>query len=72
METAKAEPSVSYLLIRDADLADSGKYSCSPSNTGVSHIRVHVLNGKLASGYTRKSFKEFYLHIIKWLGQDAL
>lgn len=46
METAKAEPSVSYLLIRDADLADSGKYSCSPSNTGVSHIRVHVLNGK--------------------------
>lgn len=46
METAKGEPTVSYLLIRDADLADSGLYSCSPSNTAVASIRVHVLNGK--------------------------
>lgn len=31
--------------MQDADLADSGKYSCAPSNANVSSIRVHVLNG---------------------------
>ena len=43
--TEKGDVTTSYLLIQDADLADSGKYSCSPSNADVASIRVHVLNG---------------------------
>lgn len=37
---------MSILLIEDADLGDSGKYSCYPSNTEITSIRVHVLKGK--------------------------
>lgn len=44
--TDKDDLTTSYLLIQDADLPDSGKYSCSPSNADVASIRVHVLNGK--------------------------
>lgn len=46
MITEKGEVTISYLLIQNADLADSGKYSCSPSNADVASVRVHVLNGK--------------------------
>lgn len=41
--TEKAEVSISHLLIQKADLADSGRYSCSPSNADVASVRVHVL-----------------------------
>lgn len=44
--TEKGDTTTSYLLIQNADLADSGKYSCSPSNADVAFVRVHVLNGK--------------------------
>lgn len=44
--TEKGDVTTSYLLIQHADLADSGKYSCSPSNADVASVRVHVLNGK--------------------------
>lgn len=37
---------VSYLLIQDADQGDTGKYTCAPSNTPASSIKVHVLNGE--------------------------
>lgn len=37
---------MSILLIEYADLGDSGKYSCYPSNTEITSIRVHVLKGK--------------------------
>jgi hypothetical protein len=43
--TEKGEVTTSYLLIQGAELADSGKYSCSPSNADVASVRVHVLNG---------------------------
>ena len=45
--TEKGEVTTSYLLIQHADISDSGKYSCSPSNADVASVRVHVLNGKL-------------------------
>lgn len=45
MITEKGDVTTSYLLIQNADLADSGKYSCSPSNADVASVRVHVLNG---------------------------
>lgn len=41
--TEKAEVTISHLLIQKADLADSGRYSCSPSNADVASVRVHVL-----------------------------
>lgn len=44
--TEKGDVTTSYLLIQNADLADSGKYSCSPSNAELAIVRVHVLNGK--------------------------
>lgn len=43
--TEKGDVTTSFLLIQNADLADSGKYSCSPSNADVASVRVHVLNG---------------------------
>jgi len=43
--TEKGDITISYLLIQNADLADSGRYSCSPSNADVASVRVHVLNG---------------------------
>lgn len=45
--TEKGDVTTSFLLIQNADLADSGKYSCAPSNADVASVRVHVLNGKL-------------------------
>lgn len=41
----------SFLLIKDADIGDSGKYSCSPSNADVASVKVHVLNGKNVNRY---------------------
>lgn len=47
MITEKGETTTSYLLIQDARVSDSGKYSCSPSNADVAGVRVHVLaNGE--------------------------
>lgn len=43
--TEKADVTISHLLIQKADLADSGRYSCSPSNADVASVRVHVLTG---------------------------
>lgn len=40
-------------------MADSGKYSCSPSNADVASVRVHVLNGRLA--FIWVSFLIFFL-----------
>ncbi|KAL1449182.1 hypothetical protein WDU94_000401 [Cyamophila willieti] len=44
--TEKGDVTTSYLLIQQAELKDSGKYSCSPSNADVASVYVHVLNGK--------------------------
>lgn len=47
--TEKGDVTTSHLLIQNADLDDSGKYSCSPSNADVASVRVHVLNGRFDS-----------------------
>ncbi|XP_011291652.2 protein sidekick-like [Musca domestica] len=44
--TEKGDITTSYLLLQNADLADSGKYSCAPSNAEMTSIRVHVLSGE--------------------------
>ncbi|XP_037080225.1 neuronal growth regulator 1-like [Pollicipes pollicipes] len=44
--TEKGEVTTSHLLIRRAGPADSGVYSCSPSNAQVASIIVHVLKGE--------------------------
>lgn len=54
--TEKGDVTTSNLLIVNANLADSGRYSCSPSNADVSSVRVHVINGKFHSHcYTMRS-----------------
>lgn len=47
--TEKGAATTSYLLVRQAAAADSGRYSCSPSNAEVASVRVHVLNGQYLS-----------------------
>lgn len=49
-KTIKSEETKSILLIYDADLLHSGKYSCYPSNTEIASIRVHVLQGEWDEG----------------------
>lgn len=36
----------SFLLVQDAKLSDSGRYTCNPSNAQPKSITVHVLNGE--------------------------
>ena len=43
--TEKGEQTTSYLLIQRAQQADSGKYTCQPSNANTKSVMVHVLNG---------------------------
>lgn len=47
MKTHTGDMTTSYLLIENADIGDSGKYTCGPSNTGPASVKVHVfLHGK--------------------------
>lgn len=47
MKTHASEWTTSYLLIHDADIADSGIYTCAPTSGGRTNIKVHVfLHGK--------------------------
>ncbi|XP_039276400.1 zwei Ig domain protein zig-8 isoform X2 [Nilaparvata lugens] len=42
--TEKGDMTTSYLLIQRAQAADSGKYTCNPSNANSKTVVVHVLN----------------------------
>ncbi|XP_052737526.1 zwei Ig domain protein zig-8-like [Bicyclus anynana] len=44
--TEKGAATTSYLLVQDAAPADSGRYSCAPSNAELAAVRVHVLDGE--------------------------
>lgn len=55
--TEKGDVTFSSLLIQRADIPDSGKYSCSPSNADVASIRVHVLKGKCNNTIKSGNFK---------------
>ncbi len=62
----------SYLLIRDADVSDSGRYSCEPTNAEASTIRVHVLNGKYSFFIPYKNHIFYYSslqfsHLMRYL-----
>jgi len=47
LETEKTDTATtSKLLVTKASLADSGNYSCIPSNAQQASVWVHVLNGK--------------------------
>ena len=61
--TEKGETTTSYLLIQDARVTDSGKYSCSPSNADVASVRVHVLNGELTVESIGKFTRHLALHV---------
>jgi hypothetical protein len=41
----------SYLIIQKADVSDTGKYTCAPSNSAPTSINVHVLHGKRPAGH---------------------
>ncbi|XP_053971761.1 lachesin-like [Hylaeus anthracinus] len=44
--TEKGEVTTSYLLVQRAQAADSGQYTCHPSNANTKTVLVHVLNGE--------------------------
>ncbi|CAO1426323.1 unnamed protein product [Diamesa hyperborea] len=44
--TEKGDTTISFLLVQNAEVTDSGRYSCAPSNADVASIRVHVLYDK--------------------------
>ncbi|XP_032578980.1 neurotrimin isoform X1 [Drosophila sechellia] len=43
--TEKGDITTSYLLIQRASIADSGQYSCLPSNANSKSVNVHILKG---------------------------
>ncbi|XP_034098997.1 protein CEPU-1 [Drosophila nasuta] len=43
--TEKGDITTSYLLIQRAQISDSGRYSCMPSNANAKSVNVHILNG---------------------------
>lgn len=45
--TEKGPTTTSRLLIQKAAQADTGVYTCTPSNANPVNVRVHILNGKL-------------------------
>nr|XP_023016769.1 uncharacterized protein LOC111506071 [Leptinotarsa decemlineata] len=72
--TEKGDVTTSFLLIQHADISDSGKYSCSPSNADVASVRVHVLNGERpaamqtgSAGLSNSSLNILALIIISYL-----
>lgn len=46
----------SYLIIQKADVSDTGKYTCAPSNSAPTSINVHVLHGKGPTGHFLEYF----------------
>ncbi|CAL4079412.1 unnamed protein product [Meganyctiphanes norvegica] len=42
----KGDVTTSTLLIQQAKMSDSGRYDCSPSNSGPANITLHVLSGE--------------------------
>ncbi|XP_050709671.1 zwei Ig domain protein zig-8-like [Eriocheir sinensis] len=65
--TERGNTTRGFLLIQDARPRDSGNYTCAPSNTAPSALRVHVLNGESPAavqtnaGVTPSSFPCFYV-----------
>jgi hypothetical protein len=44
--TENGETFTNYLLIKDVNVNDSGKYACAPTNVEPATILVHVVNGE--------------------------
>ncbi|XP_046661230.1 uncharacterized protein LOC124354651 isoform X1 [Homalodisca vitripennis] len=77
--TEKGDVTTSYLLIQHAELEDSGKYSCSPSNADVASVRVHVLNGERpaamqtgSAGLSNSSLNILTLILLSWYYSHVL
>lgn len=48
LRTRTEDTTTSYLIIQKADIADTGKYTCAPSNSAPANVRVHVFfHGKI-------------------------
>ncbi|XP_022252827.1 zwei Ig domain protein zig-8-like, partial [Limulus polyphemus] len=55
VEKGNEDTAISTLYIKDAELADSGNYTCGPSNAGPTSVYVHVLNGEKSAAMQHES-----------------
>ncbi|KAK7071896.1 hypothetical protein SK128_009457 [Halocaridina rubra] len=55
MVTERGNSTTGYLLMKGARQADTGNYTCSPSNTHPSELRLHVLDGELPAAMQTNS-----------------
>ncbi|CRK88383.1 CLUMA_CG002160, isoform A [Clunio marinus] len=53
--TENGETFTNYLLIRDVNVKDTGKYACAPSNAEPAFIMVHVVSGENPEAYSSSS-----------------
>nr|XP_018909923.1 PREDICTED: kin of IRRE-like protein 3 isoform X2 [Bemisia tabaci] len=77
--TEKGEVTTSYLLIQNADLSDTGNYSCCPSNADGASVKVHVLNGERpaamqtgSAGLSNSSMNIVALMLLCWIYSEVL
>ncbi|XP_076335708.1 zwei Ig domain protein zig-8-like [Tachypleus tridentatus] len=55
VEKGSGDTAISTLYIKDAELTDSGNYTCGPSNAGPTSVYVHVLNGEKSAAMQHES-----------------
>ncbi|XP_066986885.1 zwei Ig domain protein zig-8-like [Macrobrachium rosenbergii] len=55
MVTERGNTTTGYLLMKEARPSDTGNYTCAPSNTSPSDLRLHVLDGELPAAMQTNS-----------------
>ncbi|XP_042243412.1 uncharacterized protein LOC121880321 [Homarus americanus] len=70
--TERGNTTKGYLLIQDARPSDTGNYSCGPSNTAFTTLRVHVLNGETPAAMQTNGGKSLMLWRISSQGGGVL
>ncbi|XP_064094766.1 zwei Ig domain protein zig-8-like [Macrobrachium nipponense] len=55
MVTERGNTTTGYLLMKEARASDTGRYTCAPSSTSPTELRLHVLDGELPAAMQTNS-----------------